>query len=167
MPLLRPCALLLLALATARAQPATPSWIWLDDGRPGLTRPEDEAVRFRRRFHLEEKASAATLRITADDRFVVRLDGERLGRGRDWRRGLRHRFAGGLEAGDHLLEIAAANDAGPAGLLLRLEFMDAAGRHEIVSDTAFEARAAGLPDAPWTPARRLAPAGEGPWGQCR
>lgn len=57
--------------------PRQASWIWL----PGEEQPENAYVMFRRSFSLTSPVDHATLRATADCRYLLALNGEIVGRG--------------------------------------------------------------------------------------
>jgi hypothetical protein len=128
----------------------------------------------------DRAVSSARLFVAADDRFEVRLNGDALGRGADWRTGSRFDALGGrLQPGTNLLAVVAENmpanvPANPAGLLARLEVRLAdATVIDIVSDAAWRCAAREAPgwdratfdDTRWTAATTTARYGGGPWGR--
>jgi hypothetical protein len=60
-------------------------WIWFNEGDPASDAPAETRY-FRRTFNLPEPPDEATLDITADNQFVVWLNGVAVGRGDDWMR---------------------------------------------------------------------------------
>lgn len=108
--------------ATAIAWPALagdnsgPAWIWLDEGDPATAAPAGKAW-----FRLEAKAaqpSTGQIDIACDDRFVLWVNGRRLGQG-DAGKVYRYNLSGIVDAGTNVISVEADNDGGPAGLLVR------------------------------------------------
>src|SRR5204863_6184807 len=98
---------------------------------------------FRKKFILTEGEAieSARLRISADDKFTVRLNGDQLGGAADWHSGKQFNdIARRLRPGANVIAIAAENlpakvPANPAGLIACLELKHAGGKSlKIVSD---------------------------------
>jgi putative heme-binding domain-containing protein len=180
----RPLPVLVVVLAAAalfawypsqtRAQAAkTMNWIWYDEGDPLNSAPA-ETRWFRRVFTLSRVPGTANLEITADNRFVVWLNGARVGQGDNWASLHRYKVGKHLVAGKNVLAVEAKNDGGPAGLVVRLSWRGAGkAREAVVSDGQWKAArqaAAGwekvdFDDAKWMKAKVLGPYGKvGPWG---
>lgn len=84
------------------------SWIWFDVGSG--TEDAARSFRFRKTFHSD--GSDLILDISADERFVLFLDGVIIGRGPDRAAGIEnwlyHSYeVSGLDVGEHLLEVVA------------------------------------------------------------
>ncbi len=159
------------------------SWIWFPEGRPAKDAPAEKRF-FRRVFSLPEgrPIAQARLRVSADDAFSVRLNGQVVGSGSDWRAGSQFdHVVPRLRPGVNVLAVAAENGranvpANPAGLICRLEvrFADG-GTASIVSDDAWRCSKAGpagwetaaLDDAAWPKAQVVGRHGDGPWGRVR
>ncbi len=156
--------------------PGAMQWIWFDEGNPLEGAPAD-ARYFRRVFDLDRPQAAAiasaTLEITADNRFIVWLNGSRIGQGDSWERLHRFNVLRHLRNGKNTIAVQAINDGGPAGLVVRLRWTPAGKRRqELVSDGSWKTvKSAPLDwyktdydDAKWTKARVLGPYGRvGPW----
>jgi hypothetical protein len=90
------------------------SWIWTD------TFTDKQSCQFWRSFDLPENATVtkARLRITADNEYVVLLDGRIVGKGSDWRWLSEFDLTWLLAPGRHVLAVQAFNDVLKAGVLL-------------------------------------------------
>ena len=158
--------------ASAQA-PRPMNWIWYDEGNP-LTEAPAETRYFRRVFTLAKAPERALLEITADNRFVVWLNGARVGQGDSWEQLSRYKVAKHLVAGKNVLAVEAKNDGGPAGLVVRLSWPGAGKvRETLTSDATWKASKtasagwtkAGHDDGKWSRARVLGAYGKvGPWG---
>ncbi len=157
-----PTATLLLALAAAaglrQEPPATPPgvWFWGSWAEEEL-RPEGERAWFRAQLRLDGIPREARLGIAADNHFRLRLNGEPVAEGHDWRRPVLAELAPALRTGDNLLELEAWNDGGPAGVLV----LGVKG----FPPNALAWEGAPAPEGPWTPVRVLGPHGHAPWGR--
>ena len=96
------------------------SWIWASNTFDG------QSCQLWRSFDLPQSntITGARLRITADNEFILFLDGRELGRGAEWRELFVYNLAPLLPPGRHVLAVQAFNSFSFAGLLLglRLEF---------------------------------------------
>ena len=143
-------------------------WIWFPEGNPQQDAPAAKRF-FRLNFMLPEKMTqGAILRVSADDKFEVRLNGELAGGAGDWHIGKQFNdVARFLRPGVNNMAITAENlpasGLNPAGLIAALEvrFADAAPM-EFVSDSAWQCS---KDQATWTNALVEAAYGGGPWGQ--
>ena len=119
MPRIAPLAGLALVLCPSlHAQdPAAASWIW---GGPddALDRPNGERCLLVRSIELEGPVRSAPCVVSADNSFVLTVNGTRAAKGGDWTRGVRVDLAPHLVAGTNTFEVEAANGGGPAGLIL-------------------------------------------------
>ena len=102
-------------------------WLWYPEGNPAQDAPVAKR-HFRRAFVLPEgkTVAQARLRVSADDWFSARLNGQMLGTGEDWRVGKQFEIARLLRPGTNVLAIVAENKsapvtANPAGLIACLE----------------------------------------------
>ena len=148
-------------------------WIWFPEGNPAQDAPV--AKRFcRRTFVLPEGKAVerARLRVSADDWFAARLNGETLGSGDDWNAGRQFNdLARLLKPGTNVLAIVAENKpanvpANPAGLIACLEIRFADGetlevgvrRHwRWAKSEASGWDTAGFDDAAWAKALAVGP----------
>jgi hypothetical protein len=146
------------------------SWIWYPEGNPAVDAPA--AKRFlRRKFVIDEgrHVTEARLRMSADDRFTVFLNGNKIGSGADWNNPAQfNNLAQWVKPGENVLTVEAENmpapSANPAGLIATLEIdFDSGEPMRIGSDTLWEA--AKDADGPWEGAMAVARYGGGPWGQ--
>src|SRR2546421_580100 len=119
--------------------PKPMNWIWYDEGNPLASAPAETRY-FRRVFSLAKAPTEATLEITADNRFVVWLNGARVGQGDTWQNLSNYKVARHLVAGRNILAVEAKNDGGPAGLVVRLSWPGAGKTREtLVSDGEWKA----------------------------
>lgn len=156
-------------------------WIWFPEGNPARDAPVGK--RFcRLSFLLPEGKTVrdARLRLSVDDWFDARLNGEALGTGGDWRLGRQFNdLARRLKPGTNVLAILAENKpanvpANPAGLIAALEIRFTDGQTaRFVSDLAWrwsrtEAPgwdAIGFDDHAWEKSLVIGRFGDPPWGQ--
>ncbi|HEY3861198.1 MAG TPA: DUF4038 domain-containing protein [Verrucomicrobiae bacterium] len=145
------------------------SWIWHPGGNPAVNAPAETCC-FRRALVLpaDKVVTRASWRISADDQFVARINGQEAGRGEDWHVPRTFNDLGPmLKAGANELAIMAVNkpapSANPAGLIaaLRIEFADG-GVSNIDTDVSW--LCAKSETGTWTNAMIAARYGEGPWG---
>lgn len=144
-------------------------WIWDASDAPGESSTKPRFVR--RTFELAAAPSKAELAITADNSYVVYVNGQKVGADDSWNSVESYDVAKHLRAGKNTVAVRAANQGGPAGLLVwlgvtvdnkplsiasgpswRLTTQESAGWE----DAAFD-------DAAWKPAVSLGAAGIGPW----
>nr|MDQ2732048.1 alpha-L-rhamnosidase [Armatimonadota bacterium] len=155
-------------------------WIWFPEGNPAQDAPVGKRS-FRRTFDLPagKAIQGARLRVSADDRFTARLNGEVVGSGTSW--GAPQQFndlAPRLKAGVNVLAIEGENmpapGANPAGLIAAFEVDFADGTSmKIVSDVTWRTSqteslgwdSAGFDGAGWSAAKVIGHYGDAPWGQ--
>jgi putative heme-binding domain-containing protein len=93
-----------------------PHWIWHPGAGSNRSFPAETRY-FRKVFRVKE-ASRLAIEITADNAFVLYLDGKLVAEGNDW--GTVQKVEAKLEVGPHVLAARASNEAqGPAGILVR------------------------------------------------
>jgi hypothetical protein len=155
-------------------------WIWFPEGDPKRDAPV-EACYFRRRFELAPGAEVrrATLRVSADDRFSVWLNGRELGSGADWSTPTTIDAAAALRPGPNLLALRAENGKAPviqnpAGLNAALDIELADGSQQSIRTNAqwqaAKTAADGwtsqeFDDSAWPAALVTAAYGDLPWGR--
>ncbi|MCL4787675.1 MAG: c-type cytochrome [Verrucomicrobia bacterium] len=163
---------LLASLLATVLHAQTPEWIWHpNDGQP----PGRGEVRFfRKSFTVRGEVSKATLAVAADNQATVWLNDEAAGSSDSHERAASSDVTRRLKPGENVLAIRAANQDGPAGLLVRLEIITATQRKQlVVSDTTWLASA--IEDegwrsatvktpATWVAAKSFGQAGSPPWG---
>lgn len=125
-------------------------WIWTDQA----TRSFHNVVSFRRVFTVGESVRDAVLRITADSRYEVWLNGRRLGFGppRSYNSPWpvdEYDLGGMLQPGKNVLAVLVQHwgistfqylhNDGAAGLLAEIEWKDAKGTQQIVTDRRWKA----------------------------
>jgi putative heme-binding domain-containing protein len=174
-----PLALAVLAVCSwwcwdAFAQtPPTVHWIWFDEGDP-LSDAPAEIRYFRRVFTVDvpKAGEEALLEITADNGFIVWLNGVEVGTGNTWERIERYEVGKRLVAGKNILAVEARNEGGPAGLLVRLSIgPKGKGKTVLVSNREWKSsktaakdwKKLDFDDSKWSRARELVPMGGGPW----
>jgi hypothetical protein len=144
-------------------------WIWYPEGNPAAAAPVGPRS-FRRDVTIEPgKIAAATIHLTADNGFRLKVNGEPAAEGEDFRVVAEADVAALLRPGANRIEIEAVNGGeapNPAGLVALVRVSYADGRTvEVPTDGRWQAApAADAGDAGWTAARDLGPAEMGPWG---
>ena len=154
------------------------NWIWYPEGDPASSVPAGTRA-FRRTFDLPAGAriTAAELQLTADDSFIVYVNGVQVGQSpavaEAWRTASTVDVAPALRAGANVIAVEAVNSfAGAAGLLARLHVDTSGAPLDLVTDGAWKSATApgsgwqqpGFDDSAW-PGARVGPAyGSGPWG---
>ncbi|HEU5071163.1 MAG TPA: ATP-binding protein [Verrucomicrobiae bacterium] len=146
------------------------SWIWAD------TRADGQVCRFWRTFTVPEgtRVRKARLRMTADNEFILSLDGREMGRGAEWREIYDFDLTPLISPGRHVLAVRARNSFSFAGMIFGLRVDLADGRViEVKSDPTWrivpddsrhwETAISALPD--WPAARVVAAFGGDPWSQ--
>jgi alpha-L-rhamnosidase len=152
-------------------------WIWFPEGNPADRAPV-AARYFRRLFELpsNEAASAADIEITADDQFVLFVNGREAGKGDGW--GSPQKIAVGafLQPGKNVLAVEARNvgtSPNPAGLVaqLKVEFAHGApfmlltdGNWKSATNAETGWQALAFDDTAWVMAKPLGEYGTQPWG---
>jgi len=144
------------------------SWIWAS------TVSNNQTVLMWRSFEIPDSAQVkeAQLYITADNEFVVYLDGHELGRGDDWHDMFLFNLDELLAPGRHVFAVKAFNSFDYAGLALGLQIELANGRRlEIKSDKKWKVVPDNLNDwqkmtearTDWTPVTVEVAWGKKPW----
>ena len=155
---------LLLGIAPA-AQDA--QWIW----KSPQARAQ-ERLFFRKTFEIGPVESAR-VHGTADNRFVLFVNGQEAARSDDWTAPVWVDLKPYLQPGRNVLAVEAQNEDGPAGLLLRFLIRTADGKSLSfgtdaswkVSDRSEKGwEESGFADAAWAAAAVLGPHGMPPWG---
>jgi hypothetical protein len=174
----------------ARFAPVAPvsfdgaEWIWFPAGEPARDAPVAKRY-FRKRVSLPTEAPvrSARLRVSADDRCKIFINGTLLGMAADWKAGRQFDdLARVIRRGENLIAIEAENvrapvPANPAGLLVvfEIETDDAPARAMMrtISDATWRSaenagggwEQAGFDDTLWRNASRLGAYGMAPWGK--
>jgi alpha-L-rhamnosidase len=151
------------------------NWIWYPEGDPATSAPAGSRL-FRRTFVVPAGASikGATVAITADNTFDVRVNGVRAAIGSYWKNLRFVDVTALVSAGPNTLAVLATNlDTSPAGLLAQITVDLGAGAPLVVSsDGSFRSSNQPPPqgwdsptydDSGWPMATVAAPYGQGPW----
>lgn len=141
------------------------SWIWDDS----VEAPPAGSVYFRREFELAAAPKAAAIMITVDNRYVLHVNGTKVGADVTWNKAEKYDVAKFLVVGKNAIAIEAVNDGGAAGLIAVLQF-DGGGKM-ITTDGSWrcstrnkgEWTKAGYDDKGWEKAVVQGGADMGPW----
>jgi hypothetical protein len=151
---------------------ATPAhWIWHRSETGGTEFPAETRY-FRKTFSVKEP-SRLVLEATADNSFVLYLDGKRVLEGNDWN--LTQSYTTRLRVGRHVLAASATNEGpSPAGLLVHGGILPLGQNVPIHSNATWLTAASvppgdnwtkiGFDDSKWPRAQDLGALGTGPWG---
>lgn len=150
-------------------------WIWFPEGEPARDAPV--ATRFfRRRVTLPaaREIKSARLRIAADNKAAIFINGEEVGRSEDsWTKFDVFDVRRILHPGENVLAVSVANTFSAAGLAARLEIeFDSGPPLTIVTDKSWTTtdkevpgwQAAQFEEAGWLPAKEVVKVGGGLWG---
>jgi hypothetical protein len=152
------------------------SWIWLEANAAGAAPPGKRLFRKSVTLPADRKVKSATFVCSADNEFVLFVNGQKAGEGAEWSRPEEIDVAKLLKPGENMFAIAAVNgtDApNPAGLIGRCEVRFESGDPlVVVTDAAWRSsdkeqagwEKPGLDDKAWAQAKVAAPLGQGPWG---
>ncbi len=169
------CTILAAWLMAAAAMPASGAdwtkahWLWdkVDtEGAPA------ESVFLRKSFELDARPRKGILSVTADNRYIVYLNGEKVGTGDTWQKADEYDVTKLLIAGKNTIAIQAKNEGGPAGVIAALSVQRQAGAALLVATDATwklettEAKnwlAADFDDVKWKKPAVLGDASIGPW----
>lgn len=100
---------------------AEPQWIWSPEQEP-LTKPA-MTVYFRISFEIENPQSGE-IEITADNKYTVSINGDRIGAGNSWQELDRYDLKSRLVKGKNVIGVMAENSDGPAGMSARVTIKD-------------------------------------------
>jgi alpha-L-rhamnosidase len=157
-------------------------WIWFPGGNAAVGAPVGTNY-FRRSVTIskERPITRALCRMTADDAFVLFVNGQEVGSGKNWKQAAQIDLAKHLRPGANTLAVAATNvfskdvapDKNPAGLIgvFRFEF----GEDEplvVATDAKWRTsdkevkdwNQIDFDDSAWVPAQKVGDYGIGPWG---
>ena len=158
------------------------AWVWYPEGDPAAIAPPG-VRRFRKEFSLPAKAKVAraTFFLTADNDFVLYVNGKKAGASNgsaeNWRVPKKFDVARFLGAGRNVLAVQAVNatdEPSPAGLIGNLVIEVEGGKAvRIRTDKSWKAsresqtgwEAPGLDDSSWAQAKECARFGQRPWGR--
>ena len=142
------------------------SWIWTPD-------PKANPAYLLRRFHLDEEAVEADLRVAVDEQCQLFLNGVEIGHAQSFSHVTDFSdLQSHLRPGENTLTVAAGNEQGPAGFVAQLRLKMAGGEHYLTTDREWESwteKPAGWPGAvtqtgdPVRVPTRLIDEAMGPW----
>jgi putative heme-binding domain-containing protein len=161
----------------APAESTEVQWVWFDEGDP-LQEAPAETRYFRRVFTIDRPVQKvvdeAQLEITADNSFVVWVNGTKVGSGNEWKNIFRFDTKKLMRNGPNVIAVEANNEGGPAGLIVKLSYVpNGQTRLALVSDKEWNSsksaakgwQALEFDDKNWKPVKVLGPYGKvGPWG---
>ena len=141
-------------------------WIWFPEGQPAQAAPPGSRE-FRATLTLPAAAEirSAVAVMTADNSFVLTINGHVIGGGNDFNLQPAFDIAAALKPGPNEVRVTATNlgDApSPAGLIGSLSVTLASGERRTL-DTGIGWEAAQTPAGPWSPALALGPDRMRPW----
>ena len=136
-------------------------WIWHEDDEPMKSPPG--VCFFKTEFNLTNDAVLEIL-ASADDRFVLRIDGDEVSRSDDelhsWSRPVRCEVH--LKKGAHTIEAEVENcNYGAGAFIAKVRTKNS----ETVTDESWQARKSG--EEEWSNCQRVAQYGGAPWGKLR
>lgn len=152
-------------------QAAEPHWIWAGESDPNLE--SVGSFYFRTTFELSSPESGR-IEITADNKYSLWINNERVGAGDQWNTIDRFDVSSKLLAGKNVVAVVAQNEGGPAGLVARV-IMKNKGQPEATFSTGPGWNSAvtfqpgwwslEFKDDKWKPVRVLGELGKtAPWG---
>jgi signal transduction histidine kinase len=145
------------------------SWIWETNTF------DRQTVRFWKSFEIPAGATIkrARLRITADNEYILYLDGEEIGRDAEWRHLYEYDITALLRPGRHVLAVEVYNSSREAGFMFGMKVGLTDGKVvEVKSDASWLIVPEGVsgwekkntPADSWRAATVEFPFGLGPWG---
>ncbi len=154
---------------------AEPQWIWSPEQDP--VKQPAMTVYFRVSFEVENP-QAGEIEITADNKYTVSINGDRIGAGNNWQELDRYDLKSRLVKGKNVIGVMAENSDGPAGMSARVTIKDQGPdkKERIVSastdakwltSTKYQTGWAAIDanDKEWKPAHLLGEFGKtAPWG---
>ena len=154
---------------------AEPQWIWSPEQEP-LQKPAP-TVYFRVSFEVENPQSG-DIEITADNKYTVSINGDRIGAGIVWQELDRYDIKSRLVKGKNVIGVMAENTAGAAGMTARVTIVDqhqdqqnrtihASTDAKWITTTKYQSGWAAIdaPDRDWKPAYVIGEFGKvAPWG---
>ena len=154
---------------------AEPQWIW--NSAEAKTKVPPGRLFFRWVVELPELESAQ-VEITCDNVYALFVNNERVGAGVNWQELDQYTITSVLKPGKNVFAVLAENgDAGPGGLVVRLNYKPKGGPAVVTgsgADWKFSPRdtpgwrEAGFNDAEWMAATALGPLDKtAPWGQLK
>ncbi|MGV3772226.1 MAG: c-type cytochrome [Verrucomicrobiales bacterium] len=164
------------ASCLAGSQPAAfaaekPEWIWHDN--KGKTPADGEVSYFRKSFKIDGKVSKAELSAACDDQATLYLNGKEVLKSPNWNKAVRANVTRELKSGDNVLAVMAKNNAGDAGLVVKLDVtLENGKKFSLYSDRSWVAslkeskewQTASADQSAFTQATSKGQLGVQPWG---
>ena len=148
-----------------------PQWIWSPEGDP--VKQPARTVYFRVSFNVDDPRTGS-VEITADNKYTVSINGDRIGAGNAWEEIDRYEIKSRLVKGKNVIGVMAENTDGPAGMMARVTISDKSDRPILastgaswVTTTKYNMGWAAIDfnDKDWKPAHLLGEFGKtSPWG---
>lgn len=152
--------------------PGEAQWVWGSWYQPGTNPGNQEECYLRLEFELDHPVESAEVSVSADNHFILYINGRRVAHGDNWTVAETHTVGNDLRKGWNVIGIHARNDSGPAAVLTFGEIRLKDGtrlRMESSSDWLSHRQ----PDADWLnpgadvslwlPAHEIGPYGTGVW----
>jgi alpha-L-rhamnosidase len=153
------------------------NWIWYPEGNPASSAPV--ATRYFLRqitIPANETLARANFLITADDQWVVYVNGQDVGsssgQANAWTQAQELDITRELHAGVNTIAVAATNAGGPGSWIgtIGLEYADGTTSHLVTDGSWLSSQTGpagwqdpGFDDSAWVPALVVDPYGSGPW----
>lgn len=145
------------------------AWIWETNTF------DRQTVRFWKAFEIPDGTSVrrARLRITADNEYILYLDGREIGRDAEWRHLYEYDITSLLSPGKHILAVEVYNSSREAGFMFGMQVgLSSGGVVAVKSDASWRMvpedvsgwEKMGEPGESWRRATVESPFGFGPWG---
>jgi len=107
---------------SAHADEPLAQWIWVADSE------NTRNVAFRKTFTISGEVKEARIAATCDNQFTLTINGQRALAGNAWERLETATVTKLLAAGKNVIAVDAVNEGGVAGLIVRLDITDTAGK---------------------------------------
>ena len=152
------------------------SWVWLEDNAADSAPSGERYFRKRMTVPADHKIKSARFVISADNQFVLMVNGDKAGEGSEWGCPVDVNITKYIRPGKNQFAILATNagdEPSPAGLIGRYAISYESGAEETgCIDTSWLAGDRNPPgweqvdydDSAWRPAKVVAELGGGPWG---
>ncbi len=169
-------ALLALTFAVPRASADEAEWIWVGNTRAGDVIPAGESGYFRKAINLRADAEAI-IEITADDRYVLYVNGRQIGSGNSRGQMQQYDVSTSMDIGRNMVAVAATNVRGDtAAIAVRVSIrpLNSNQWYTFSSDASWKSSSDAEPnwqsavfnDNTWSQASAFGPLGDTtPWDQ--
>ena len=143
-------------------------WIWHATDDPA--KPIGRRF-FKKSFSVSGKPKSASITVSADEEFALKVNGETIGKSplkpAAWRSPVSIDLNGKLKEGENLLEIVGEKNRGAAGVIAKMQIVPENGSTlEIVTDASWaSALKSDAPAAEWQPVKVIGAYGIRPYGK--